>query len=84
MPMLSVNIINIILFIKIKKNIVLVTCRPGQFTCTNGRCISNYRMCDTEDDCGDQSDEQRCGKYYHIIYYLPCLHNITDHITLDD
>ena len=33
-----------------------------EFTCSNAKCISiNYR-CDSEDDCGDGSDEVDCGK----------------------
>ena len=33
------------------------TCFGLQFTCLNGNCISQQFVCDTEDDCGDSSDE---------------------------
>ncbi|CAL4064017.1 unnamed protein product, partial [Meganyctiphanes norvegica] len=31
------------------------------FQCTNGKCIQNTLMCDSEDNCGDNSDETGCG-----------------------
>ncbi|XP_014221207.1 vitellogenin receptor-like isoform X1 [Trichogramma pretiosum] len=35
---------------------------PAYFLCANGRCISHSFKCDSEDDCGDNSDERDCGK----------------------
>ncbi|XP_051883463.1 low-density lipoprotein receptor-related protein 2a [Pristis pectinata] len=32
-------------------------CGTGYFTCLNGRCILERWKCDTDNDCGDQSDE---------------------------
>ncbi|KAG2459291.1 LRP2 protein, partial [Polypterus senegalus] len=32
-------------------------CQPDQFTCMNGRCIRAQWKCDTDNDCGDGSDE---------------------------
>lgn len=32
-------------------------CNQFQFTCLNGRCISQDWKCDNDDDCGDGSDE---------------------------
>lgn len=32
-------------------------CQSHQFTCQNGRCVSNDFVCDGDNDCGDESDE---------------------------
>ncbi|XP_014680988.1 PREDICTED: MAM and LDL-receptor class A domain-containing protein 2-like [Priapulus caudatus] len=32
-------------------------CVTGEFLCTRKSCVSNSRICDHTDDCGDQSDE---------------------------
>lgn len=43
------------------------TCSPVDFRCnTTGRCIPWVWVCDSEDDCGDRSDEssqQDCLRY---------------------
>ena len=40
-------------------------CGDIGFQCRNGKCIQISRVCDFEDDCGDNSDETRlyalCG-----------------------
>uniref|UniRef100_A0A4W5QCD1 EGF-like domain-containing protein n=1 Tax=Hucho hucho TaxID=62062 RepID=A0A4W5QCD1_9TELE len=37
------------------------TCEPlTQFSCSNGRCVSVKWHCDSDDDCGDGSDEVGC------------------------
>lgn len=38
------------------------TCQEGEFMCANKRCISRSWKCDEEDDCGDNSDEEKCPK----------------------
>ncbi len=42
---------------------VIIACTEYQFTCGNGDCISNSRVCDGSPDCYDQNDESNCGKY---------------------
>ena len=37
-------------------------CPRTRWQCQNGKCISNYKVCNGEDDCGDGSDEKNCGK----------------------
>ena len=39
-------------------------CSPEQFVCRNGNCVHKNTVCDTDDDCGDGTDEDStyCGK----------------------
>jgi len=42
---------------------VSVECTDDEFKCRNtGRCISVRFVCDSENDCGDYSDELNCSK----------------------
>ena len=38
----------------------LPTCPSEAFTCDNGRCVPLSYVCDTDNDCGDMSDEADC------------------------
>ena len=38
-------------------------CKPEQFTCFNGQCIAQRRICDDKEDCDDGADEQNCSKF---------------------
>ena len=42
--------------------IVPSDCNNFQFTCDDGRCIPIYWKCDGDNDCGDNSDEDHCGR----------------------
>ncbi len=35
--------------------------RPGAFHCANAICVAGDLLCDSNDDCGDGSDEADCG-----------------------
>ncbi|XP_063151789.1 complement component C9 [Candoia aspera] len=37
-------------------------CEEGEFECENGYCLKNRLLCNTENDCGDFSDEDACGE----------------------
>ena len=46
------------------------SCSPSQFRCVRGSCVNQDRVCDLQDDCGDNSDELQCCE---SICYLCCL-----------
>uniref|UniRef100_H2ZX19 LDL receptor related protein 8 n=1 Tax=Latimeria chalumnae TaxID=7897 RepID=H2ZX19_LATCH len=36
-------------------------CSSGEFKCSNEKCIAMIFVCDSDDDCGDRSDERKCS-----------------------
>ena len=36
-------------------------CTYDQFVCDNGNCLGKESVCDSYNDCGDESDENNCG-----------------------
>ena len=45
---------------------IFSACGPLEFTCANLRCIPDLNLCNSRDDCGDNSDERICdhGNWY--------------------
>ena len=39
----------------------LTGCRVGEFTCSDGQCISMNKRCDQIVNCRDKSDEENCN-----------------------
>ncbi|KAM4663334.1 apical endosomal glycoprotein, partial [Discoglossus pictus] len=40
-----------------------VGCAAGQYQCARGSCVAQDALCDSNDDCGDNSDENSCEKF---------------------
>ena len=36
-------------------------CEPNEFRCENKKCVLKTWRCDSDDDCGDGSDEISCA-----------------------
>lgn len=39
-------------------------CTTNQFVCKNGNCVPTSSRCNENNDCGDGSDEESCGKHF--------------------
>lgn len=49
------------------------TCEKiGRFQCNNGQCIKKSYICDSDDDCGDYSDESRTDGAF-VVSVLDCI-----------
>lgn len=48
------------------------TCSADHFACGNGVCIPKGWRCDGQNDCGDGSDEARCGTQTCAHNYFVC------------
>ena len=51
----------------------LSTCKPGQFSCRDGSCISINKRCDLLSDCQDNFDEEDCTKVLISENYISTL-----------
>jgi hypothetical protein len=41
-------------------------CPAGTYHCSNGKCVNSALVCDSEDDCGDNSDELHCPDHCRL------------------
>lgn len=48
-------------------------CRPDEFECSDGGCVSQTARCDGRSDCRDRSDEHNCNG----TFYVPLLFSFT-------
>lgn len=57
-----------------KKSVVKSDSMPPcpWFSCANGRCLIDLWRCDTQDDCGDNSDEIGCESTVCAPDYFRC------------
>lgn len=44
------------------------TCEPYQFRCKNNRCVPGRWQCDYDNDCGDNSDEDKCSRCHFRLW----------------
>lgn len=48
---------------------LLVSCTDEEITCHNSKCISRSLICNGIDECGDGTDEEKCGKKSDITFF---------------
>lgn len=54
---------------------ITTVCQPHEFLCTNTRCVPSINKCNSQDDCGDDSDEVNCSISNTHIFTLACSQN---------
>ena len=65
------------------------TCEKiGLFQCNNGKCISRFYICNSHDDCGDNSDESKttgafCGMLLDTFVSLTKIFSLTCYDSLN-
>lgn len=47
---------------QLRSPFICTVCNKSHITCKNGFCKPNYWHCDGVNDCGDNTDEENCGK----------------------
>ncbi|XP_030747153.1 prolow-density lipoprotein receptor-related protein 1 [Sitophilus oryzae] len=59
-------------------------CAPGEFQCSNGKCIIELDKCNGKDDCGDNSDEEKCHvkEYCQEKGWFHCINGVCINETL--
>ena len=73
---------------------ILILGRPGTcekyglFQCNNGKCIATFSICDSRDNCGDNSDESRttgafCGMLLDTLVSLTEIFSVTCYDSLN-
>ena len=45
-------------------------CSVTRYQCKNGACIQKDQVCDAIPDCGEDEDEQNCGKSIAPCYMI--------------
>jgi len=55
-----------------------VACGVFDFECDSGLCIPTSWVCDSDNDCGDFSDEQNCSEWCCYVPYIYIKH-YSDH-----
>ena len=65
-------------------------CQESYFTCASGKCVLSGWQCDGTDDCGDNSDEEGCGKKVRcapvvaaFCFPVPSLPTVSDDLNCD-
>ena len=48
--------------------VLYIGCFSDEFKCDNNKCVTEEYRCDNINNCGDNSDEEECGK---LFTYMP-------------